>query len=815
MRPTDRQRSDGTGRAARERGAAAAAPRRRARAAAVLGAAVIAALLAGCAAGPRPRAGYDARVDSLGPSDPGRLAGRRIVLDPGHGGFFPGALGVRGLTEAEVNLGVALELAGLLRARGAEVRLTRETDRDFLTPADSSLRSDLAERVRIANDFRPDLFVSIHHNADAGARHDVNEIQVYYPIGDEGPALEAAADVHRFLTRNLGIAPSRLIPGNFAVLRGSEAPALLTESSYITYPPTEAKLRRDEARRLEAEALFLGIAAYFSRHSPAIEEFRAWWPELPGADSAFTTGYPALRARVRGAFDAVALAVDGVRVTPRRDGDRLDWRPETPLAAGPHEATLSVRLAGEGSSRRERVRFTIAAAPAAIEASFPGQVMWDGDQPLGLRVRVLDPEGLALRDGHRLRVRDDRTGLLAPADTVVELRDGCAWAYFRRAPGTPRERAPVVRLAVRLEPEQLGEFVPLVEEVRAALAFQPGLAPPVRTAFAKLGPGDEPLREAPGTREPDPAVRWINRDGFVRLESDSIGLDVRPAGRPNPVRVPELAGYRSRAGEAWPPRFAAIAGGALHGRRIVLDPAGGGDDAAGAGPSGARGAALNLETARMLAAMLAAAGAEVRLTRDADAAVSDLERVRLSEAFRAERYVRIGHPAAPPRVGHYFSSGAGRRWAARLAGIAETLGLPRPAVGDDAQYPITQTSATALSAALGRVDEGGDPLGGMDPARLRTEAYALYLSLAREWAPEAEWPMDSLEVRDPAGRPLARAPVRFGGALVLQTDPLGRIRFARTEPGPMLVEVEDSVAPSARVLLDSERGIVLTGPGPP
>ncbi len=116
----------------------------------------------------RPRAGYDGLRDSLGSVDATVLRGRRIVLDPGHGGFFPGALGVDSLTEKEVNLGVALDLRDLLAAAGAQVLMTRDTDRDYLTPADSSLRADLAERVRRANAFAPDLFVSVHHNADPG-----------------------------------------------------------------------------------------------------------------------------------------------------------------------------------------------------------------------------------------------------------------------------------------------------------------------------------------------------------------------------------------------------------------------------------------------------------------------------------------------------------------------------------------------------------------------------------------------------------------------------------------------------------------------
>src|SRR6266540_1439304 len=58
-------------------------------------------------AAPKPVPGYDHRVDDLASVDTSAFAGKRIALDPGHGGIFRGALGVHGLTEAEVNLGVA------------------------------------------------------------------------------------------------------------------------------------------------------------------------------------------------------------------------------------------------------------------------------------------------------------------------------------------------------------------------------------------------------------------------------------------------------------------------------------------------------------------------------------------------------------------------------------------------------------------------------------------------------------------------------------------------------------------------------------
>lgn len=337
---------------------------------------------------------------------------------------------------------------------------------------------------------------------------------------------------------------------------------------------------------------------------------------------------------------------------------------------------------------------------------------------------------------------------------------------------------------------------------RAGLPVGDDPVAPFRTGFALRMPEGMPLRDAPGTGGTAPALRWINRDGFVRLPRDPAGA----------VHVPALPGYRAwPADSSLPPRFVALAGGALHGRRIVLDPEGGGDDAAGQGPGGTRAAALNLESARILAGFLAAAGAEVRLTREGGLALSDVERVQISEAFRAERFLRIAHRAAPPWIGHHAGSPAGKAWAERSAQALEALGRAAPEVTDEAQYVVQQTSCPALFVSAASLGDEAAEARSLAPGALRAEAYALFLALAREWAPDAAWPADSLTLLDPAGRPVPDAAVTLGGALVLVTDASGRIRFARTEPGPIEVAVEDSRGRFRGILLESQRGAVLTG----
>jgi N-acetylmuramoyl-L-alanine amidase len=731
--------------------------------------------------------------------DASGLAGRRIALDPGHGGLFRGALGVHGLTEAEVNLGVALRLRDLLVARGAEVFLTRDRDRDFLGPPDSSLRADLAERVRLANAFGPDLFLSIHHNADASGAHDVNETQTYYKLGDEGPSLDAAQDVHRALVRNVGIRPHKVVPGNYFVVRGSDAPALLTETSYITNPDVEERLRLPEKQELEAEALFIGLASYFARRVPVIAEFRAVDRSGAEVDSVFRTGNPSIVARVDGDFDVVDLRVDGRAVSPTRVGGRIEWAPAGAWAGGVHEASLRVRLGGVGAARERRLRFTAVRPAASLTAGgFGGTGLSREVSLAAVRLELRERDGAVHADSlappDRIRIRRLSGRGVLPADTVVVAHDGVAWAYFRRV-------GPVTA-AVRFQATDTVRADDGRRVLRDEFAFEPSRHPPAEwRGWVRRMPGGEPLRQAPGTGEPTPVVGWLNRDGFAVLPRDSTGA----------IAVPRLPGFRRWADDsAGGPGFVAIAGASLQGRRITLDPEGGGEDPAGTGESGTRAAHLNLEVARILAGLLSAAGADVHLTRAGDFALSEVERVQGSEDFLAERYLRIGHRVR--RFGHYFSSPAGRRWGERTSAAFASLGLAAPPAGEDALYPLQQTSCPALYASPARVDSAADEAALLSPGALRAEAYALFLGLAREWAPATAWAVDSLEVRDQSGAPVAGARVTLGEALVLETDRFGRVRFAHTEPGPVAAVVDEARVRARVVLLDLMRGAVLTGP---
>jgi N-acetylmuramoyl-L-alanine amidase len=217
------------------------------------------------------------------------LGAARIVIDPGHGGHDPGALG-EGVSEADVVLDVAIRLEALLAAAGVDVVLTRRSD-EFIR---------LDERTAIATREQADLFLSIHANAsraqsargvetyvlnfatdpnaeavaareNASTEHTISSLSdivraiTLHSKLDESRSL--AGLVQRTLVAQLKPANKRLVDHGvkqapFVVLVGAEMPSILAEVAFITNPQ-EARLLKTEAYRQRiAQALFDAVRGY-------------------------------------------------------------------------------------------------------------------------------------------------------------------------------------------------------------------------------------------------------------------------------------------------------------------------------------------------------------------------------------------------------------------------------------------------------------------------------------------------------------------------------------------------------------------------
>lgn len=170
----------------------------------------------------------------------------RIVIDPGHGGSDPGAVGPNGLKEAHVNLAVALKVAEKLRKAGVEVKLTRT----------SNVFVDLQPRCDIANSWMADYFVSIHCNAASTPQAHGTETYCY-KFGGKGEVLAKAIQAQ--LIAVTGRANRGVKEANFYVLRKTNMPAVLTELAFISNREEERLLASTTYQEKCAMAIAKGI----------------------------------------------------------------------------------------------------------------------------------------------------------------------------------------------------------------------------------------------------------------------------------------------------------------------------------------------------------------------------------------------------------------------------------------------------------------------------------------------------------------------------------------------------------------------------
>jgi len=216
---------------------------------------------------------------------------RRIVVDAGHGGKDPGAVGANGLMEKVVTLAMAKELAARLEEElGCEVILTRKTD--VFIP--------LEERTAIANKVGADLFISIH--ANASVNRSAQGVETYYlnfskndkaaavAARENGTSIKQVGDLELILfdlmanakinessrlaseiqkslvsdlsrhysnVRDLGVKQ-----GPFYVLLGATMPSVLVESAFISNSVEETRLQDSKFHEKAASAIVKGVRNY-------------------------------------------------------------------------------------------------------------------------------------------------------------------------------------------------------------------------------------------------------------------------------------------------------------------------------------------------------------------------------------------------------------------------------------------------------------------------------------------------------------------------------------------------------------------------
>lgn len=223
-----------------------------------------------------------------------------IVLDPGHGGKDPGALGKSGTREKDAVLSIALQLREILQKEpSVKVLMTREKD-EFI---------ELEDRAKFANQEKGDLFLSIHINSHPQAS--IKGLEFYHfgeasdpralevaarengtPLKDNGPAWqfiladklndkkiddsrELAWTTKKALVKHLQsfykIKDHGVKTAPFFVLRMTTMPAILAEIAFISNPTEEKLLKSSTFQNRMAHGIFEGIKAYITPLQTALQ----------------------------------------------------------------------------------------------------------------------------------------------------------------------------------------------------------------------------------------------------------------------------------------------------------------------------------------------------------------------------------------------------------------------------------------------------------------------------------------------------------------------------------------------------------------
>jgi len=170
-----------------------------------------------------------------------------IVIDAGHGGIDGGATSVSGVLESKINLEIALRLEDLCHFLGYETVMIRRTDESIHTQGNTIAAqkvSDLKERVRIVNETKGGILVSLHQNTFIDSRY--NGAQVFY--GNEGEGQKLAQLLQNQFIKTINPTSKRKAKPAKGVylMEHIQVNGVLIECGFLTNPEEDAKLQNPE-----------------------------------------------------------------------------------------------------------------------------------------------------------------------------------------------------------------------------------------------------------------------------------------------------------------------------------------------------------------------------------------------------------------------------------------------------------------------------------------------------------------------------------------------------------------------------------------
>jgi len=192
------------------------------------------------------------------------LGNRVVLIDAGHGGVDPGAVGKGKVLEKDVTLAVSKRLQALVQQSGAKTVMVREDDRDLGTSQGllKRKREDLAQRIQLALDTQAEVYISIHANSFPNEK--LTGAQTFYHSDSPEGKLLAQSIQKELNSMTNG---NRVIKGNqdIYVLKKAHQAAVTVELGFLSNLAEEQLLATPEYQQKLAVAIYQGLSAYFSK----------------------------------------------------------------------------------------------------------------------------------------------------------------------------------------------------------------------------------------------------------------------------------------------------------------------------------------------------------------------------------------------------------------------------------------------------------------------------------------------------------------------------------------------------------------------
>jgi N-acetylmuramoyl-L-alanine amidase len=391
---------------------------------------------------------------------------------------------------------------------------------------------------------------------------------------------------------------------------------------------------------------------------------------------------------------------------------------------------------------------------AAIDPS-PARIPAAGGT-VRIRARVMDRRGLPMADGTTVT-------LVSPANArqrTAQVHDGAVDFALMLPAGSKRS----VHVELECRGVKFGDDIPV----------DTGAMKGSRSVGVRDAVSGAPITTASVLVADSALVTGSPSGNYGFIGTNAQAMIVAPGYRPAPVAAADSVKLT--------PWF----GGALIGKRYVIDPQGGPPRTAGVGALGLAASHVNLRVANYLAGFLHDAGAETRLARTTEEVPLAEDVARMTNKWRADLYIELRHPggsadsAAAVRT-YYFPGSAKGKKLSQLFGdaVAKRLGRTHRGPAETVTYPLQQTACPAVVIALPSISNPDEEMRLAQAWYLREQAYAMFIGIL---AMSAVAPDGTVQV-DVAAADRRDWMVTLDGTWTLQTDERGHVVFQNVPAG--------------------------------